>query len=675
MIIQELDKRCLKILELLINRDSYVTLQEIYLLNNVSRRTIYYDLERINDFLVENSWEKITLERGKGIFLKSQTRQQLTQKMVDRNLTQVFSPNDRVQIIVCTILRRSTLILIEDLMDICKVSRNTVISDLKTAQDKLFGYNLELTYTVKKGYYIKGNVITKRAVFFLCFDHINKFYLRNDVQIAEQSIVDDYQRRLHAIERELNYQFVYGVCYSLSVFFSTIGYRKDPLIFEQSLVLKIITTPEYQLIDKYFDEFSSFEKVYLTLHILGSRLQSLNLDFNDQLNGDVYNLACDLVEEFERLVNVDFQKQKELEQALYYHLKNSIYRYKYGIIIGNPLLDDVKREYGYLFDVTKKASQFIQKELSLPIHDTEIAYLTLHFGGALNSQRKLSKKKKQILIICPNGLSTANMLKAEISYLIQDDANIVVTNSDNLEIGNDDYDVVISTIRSISGKFNNFILVNPILSDIDRMQIMKKVYLSGKPQNEFNDLVNIIKPYLKDNSLETVKEELYRFLNYRQLHKLSLEQKVNQARTFMGNQDFIRIDPRKITWQEAIEGTAGILEAQGYVSNLYAKNIVRQLLKYGPYMFIGKGVCLAHSKISHGSLKLGLALTVYPQGIEFEKGKTAYLVFVMSAQDQTSHLKMLSDLIKLFAVFENLLKVKNAKTIDEISAFFLATGN
>ncbi len=673
MIIQELDVRCKKILEALLNRDSYVTLQEISLFNNVSRRTIYYDLERINDFLVENSWEKIVVERGKGIYLDKNTRIELAKTNLDLSKNQSFNPSDRVRIIMCTILRRDTIIMIEDLMDITKVSRNTVISDLKATQDSLSNYNLELKFSMKKGYYISGNVITKRSVFFLCFDHIHKLYLSGDITLARQDTIVEYQRRLHKIEEELNYKFVYGVCYSLSVFFSTISHREDPLIFDQGLVLKIVDTQEYGLIDKYFGEFSSFEKVYLTLHILGSRLQSLNLDFDDQLNGDIYNLACDLVEEFERLANVDFQKQKELEQALYYHLKNSIYRYRYGIIIGNPLLDDVKREYGYLFDVTKKATQFMQKELSLPIHDAEIAYLTLHFGGALNSQRKLTKKKKRILIICPNGLSTANMLKAEISYMIQDDAIIEITNSDNLEVGQDDYDVVISTISSIAHRFANFILVNPILSDLDRLGIMKKVYEIDNPQNELNELVNIVRPYLKGDCVDTVKEELYRFLNYRQLHRFNLEDNAVKASAFLGQPGFVMIDNSKPTWQQAIEKTTAILENRGFVNNTYARNIVRQLKKYGPYMFISNGVCLAHSKISHGSLKLGLSLSVYPEGIEFERGKKAYLVIVMSAQDQTSHLKMLSDLINLFANPENTGIVKDSKSVDEINSFFVRT--
>jgi mannitol/fructose-specific phosphotransferase system IIA component (Ntr-type) len=83
-------------------------------------------------------------------------------------------------------------------------------------------------------------------------------------------------------------------------------------------------------------------------------------------------------------------------------------------------------------------------------------------------------------------------------------------------------------------------------------------------------------------------------------------------------------------------------------------------------MFIAEGVCLAHTKISDGSLKLGLSLGIYPNGVEFEKGKLAKLVFVLSAEDQSSHLKMLSDLIKMFddkSKVNEIIELKNKKEV------------
>lgn len=71
-----------------------------------------------------------------------------------------------MKIIICTILKRSKPVFIEDFINLCHVSRNTIISDLKVVVTKLQESNLILTYENKEGYVIKGDVIRKRSVFF-----------------------------------------------------------------------------------------------------------------------------------------------------------------------------------------------------------------------------------------------------------------------------------------------------------------------------------------------------------------------------------------------------------------------------------------------------------------------------------------------------------------------------
>ncbi|MGB4985111.1 MAG: helix-turn-helix domain-containing protein, partial [Erysipelotrichaceae bacterium] len=68
-ILYTLDLRCQKILRLLINSSSYLSVNGIASTMDVSRRCIYYDLERINEWLDVLNIEKIEIERNKGILL------------------------------------------------------------------------------------------------------------------------------------------------------------------------------------------------------------------------------------------------------------------------------------------------------------------------------------------------------------------------------------------------------------------------------------------------------------------------------------------------------------------------------------------------------------------------------------------------------------------------------
>ena len=74
-----------------------------------------------------------------------------------------------------------------------------------------------------------------------------------------------------------------------------------------------------------------------------------------------YTLAKALVAEFSCIACVEFDEIEEIEQALFAHLKTSLYRYRYGIQLSNPMLNDIKTQYPELFGITKKACEYLER--------------------------------------------------------------------------------------------------------------------------------------------------------------------------------------------------------------------------------------------------------------------------------------------------------------------------
>ena len=66
---------------------------------------------------------------------------------------------------------------------------------------------------------------------------------------------------------------------------------------------------------------------------------------------------------FSRIAGVGFSKERELTEALAAHLKTSMYRYRYGIQLANPMLDNIKNEYGDLFELTARTCKYLEKEM------------------------------------------------------------------------------------------------------------------------------------------------------------------------------------------------------------------------------------------------------------------------------------------------------------------------
>lgn len=130
--------------------------------------------------------------------------------------------------------------------------------------------------------------------------------------------------------------------------------RSEVLIFSIRDKIEISRTDEYKLVCKYFGDFNESEQYYLSLHLLGSRLQTIPITLMKESDEESYTLAKALVAEFSRIACVEFDEIEEIEQALFAHLKTSLYRYRYGIQLSNPMLNDIKTQYPELFGITKK---------------------------------------------------------------------------------------------------------------------------------------------------------------------------------------------------------------------------------------------------------------------------------------------------------------------------------
>lgn len=69
-----LDQRRSAILHQVLNTTSYVTCGELTEQLNISRRTLYYDIEKINGWLKETGLTPIKRRRSAGFYLEDQTK-------------------------------------------------------------------------------------------------------------------------------------------------------------------------------------------------------------------------------------------------------------------------------------------------------------------------------------------------------------------------------------------------------------------------------------------------------------------------------------------------------------------------------------------------------------------------------------------------------------------------
>ncbi|MBE5967240.1 MAG: transcription antiterminator [Lachnospiraceae bacterium] len=667
-----INSRCKEILKLLLAAEDYVPVQRIAVETKVSRRSIYYDLCKLNDWLSVYNIPELEVERRKGILIPQEIKKKIESIIEDesREDSYVFSPTERVKIIICYIIHMGKPVYIEQLSEYCQVSRNTIFNDLRIVVNQLQEYNLSLAYESKKGYRIEGDIIRIRALFFLYFNTLMPLLDSGVMSFINHLEVNPYYEKLKKIESELNTEYVDGILISLAALLPLMYKSLEKPYFPNLRVNEIKRTQEFQLVKAYFSDLDAQEQIYLCLHLLGSRVAVKgNEMFDNSANQSVYEITKALVAEFEKKACVFFNDKDELERELFMHINTSLYRYQYGIQIGNPLCNDVIREYPNLFDITKYVCKYLAQLVGLPISDSEVAYLALHFGAHLKASKPLNERIR-ILIVCVNGVSTSNMLKKELQKLLPQAQIVdVVAAVDVIQVQNI-CDLVISTVKIKS--LVPVIVVHPILTDYDRKAILSHKLIAKKRKlSDSDELFDVIKKYVKEEDYEKLKLDLVKYL-YVEKDNIHVEKEYTRKGllSFL-SRNRIDITKEEFTWQEAIHFAGERLIQYGSIEKKYLGRIVSQIQYYGPYMFIAKGLVLAHAKPEDGVNHLDVSMTIFKKAVRFSEYNEANVIITLAAEDQEKHLKILKDIMSIFAEeqMEHMNKIVKLDSEEEILHF------
>ncbi len=111
----------------------------------------------------------------------------------------------------------------------------------------------------------------------------------------------------------------------------------------------------------------------------------------------------------------------------------------------------------------------------------------------------------------------------------------------------------------------------------------------------------------------------------------------------------IFVTDEQMTWPDAIYFAGEPLIHDGSIVEKYLDAIISQTMYYGTYMFINSDVMLAHAKPQDGVNRLNMSLTIFKKTFVFNENKAAKIIFMLCAEDNERHLKIMNDLLKLAA--------------------------
>ena len=209
LLLLTINARNKKIIEYLLIMHEYVTILDIENNTGITRRSIYYDLNKINEWLNENHIKKIDLGK-EGILLGDQQRMDIENLLnnFSKNSDYIFSPKERLSIIICFLLLANNSLYVDFFAHLCDVSRNTILQDFKSVKTQLTHKHLELSYSMKFGYSVKGDVLTKRSLFFTLFMNIIQLFQDNVIIVENKEKIDVMYAKLNSIAEELEVTYV-----------------------------------------------------------------------------------------------------------------------------------------------------------------------------------------------------------------------------------------------------------------------------------------------------------------------------------------------------------------------------------------------------------------------------------------------------------------------------------
>jgi mannitol operon transcriptional antiterminator len=676
-----LDQRSSAILSYLTQTREYVPVKVLSEKFNISRRTIYYDIEKINGWLKEHKLAAVQYVRSAGFFLEEETATQIPEKL---GLLKVwhyeYTPKERKAWLSIYLMSRTSPLYLEDLMQKVRVSRNTVIDDLKGLKEELSRFDLELEFERKVGYVISGKEDDKRKAIVFYLQHvfteqswqpvlarIPVILNSNDgsLELFDLEKMKVIQHIVSSSEQELNIQFtdefLHSLVFRLLLFVRRMSQGKKIMV--DSVEKKILReTKEYKAAIKISEQLSTLfrldfpedEIFYITKHLLGSRIQfseDLVLNRSNQETEVLAGVVSNMVTDFQTYACVFFENRDEIEKNLLLHVKPAFYRIKYGLEIESDVSESIKEKYSDVFRLTKKVIVHLKEAAGKEVSDHEIALIAMHFGGWMERIGAKPANRKNALLVCTTGVGTSQLLWHQLEGLFSTVDILGCVSKRDYEKNIYDVDFIISTIQ-LEEKNKPVFVVSPILTEAEKEGLLQKVnaLVDAKPQQRtsIEAVMSIVQKYAKVMDEESLQRELKKYLY--QPANTSKEMPKPDLKDLLKVEN-IQIAESAPDWKEAIRLAAKPLLNDGAITNVYIRAMIDTLVKMGPYIVVSPKVAIPHARPEDGVNRLGMSLLRLEKSVPFSDQEThdVQLIIVLAAIDGEAHLKALSQLTNMLS--------------------------
>lgn len=448
-----IETRIKEIFDFLTSDYGFHTSQEIGDNLELSSKTIQKEIGILNSY-IKDKGAIVESEIGKGyrfkIYNEDMFKEFLKHDWFKYAYFHQENPNKefRIESILKLLLFSNSYIKQQELADMFYVSLSQINKDIKKVRKLLSEYNIKLISKPYYGMKISGD---EKAIRLAIRNEIGE-----DAEIFAKDEDEELFYKIQDIISNIKFPESYYLPYAnfknlvIHIYISILRIRDAKFIkISEDISNKIITYDEFNIakivvdeLSKNLDvEFPRDEILYLTMHLI-----TKNAVTNyEKVSPEVSSLAQKMIDEVYKVTKYDFRSNIDLFFALSLHLGPLIERLRYDLPMKNPILDDIKNNQ-VAFMIATISSKSIRDIYKKDIPEDEIGYLALHFASAMD---KPIPDKRNILVVCGSGNSSAQIMKAQIEKKYKDQINkLTLIDLNSIEKMNlNEYDFIVSSVN------------------------------------------------------------------------------------------------------------------------------------------------------------------------------------------------------------------------------------
>jgi mannitol operon transcriptional antiterminator len=424
----DISPRLARLLELLLGSQEPVKVDDVSHSLDVSRRTVFRELENLNPVLSAAGCTLVSLP-GKGIVLSGDT--ETCRKIID-NLA-LYSPRPvsrrerllRLLIeLVANAGKTQKLLYYADSLD---VSESTVSHDLDELESWLSARGISLNRKSGAGVLCEGSEHNLRSAL------VNRFMLDGDTEGKSYTAVFDYP----GDDIELGVRNILGRKSDLVDWITPESLR----LIEVYLMVAVERIYDNNIIAEGKNQAGAFQSalageiaaeiteefaVVLTAaerNVLAGWIQScrskneIPLDSGSaEQQAFIHKLTLDMIDCFDPSTAAVLKTNEQLIRLLSRHLESALPRLRNATFLPNPMEKQLVQNYPDVYEKTLAAVKPLEKYLGKKVPSNEVSFIQIHFLAAqvLLGERNVKRRVLRAGIVCVFGIGTAYMLAYQI---------------------------------------------------------------------------------------------------------------------------------------------------------------------------------------------------------------------------------------------------------------------